>query len=501
MSEEEQVKNVSSNYIEYGMKMDYFTINKDFEGMKSLLIEMKDLIMDEESIEFAPFFYFIGTGYSVLCDHERVTDRSMQNVEANEYRKLSLYYFRKAIALFEKSEHRPDMLLSVYTNYANALDSCGRVIEALSVYRKAIDFYPKFGMAVGNYGRALEFYANMVNYGGQYEDLHWHAYQALQRALTCRDANMHEEAINYFERKVKEYQDNFNPDALKESITYPESDLGNKEEKEYRIWCLNNHLFLNPHNDLMEIESAFAHDPITITHFTEDERKENKDSRAGEPPRWYAMLNQLKEEYVYARYLCFEGSNHKDEIHFADKEVKLSLASFEYANYSIRIEQIKSAYKTLFSIFDQIGYFINDFFNIRLKERDASADRVFKSSKYPMDNVAMVALYWCYCEFSEKYGEADNPSEKNLKILRNALEHKFVKVHEYPYDKKLELEDDNFYHISEADLINQTIRMLQLARERIMELVYAIGIEESKKKNSDKAIHLDIIDFDDEWKR
>lgn len=496
-----EVKNITANYMQYGLKMDSFTIERDYEGINALLMEMKNLITDEGSIEFAPVFYFIGTGYSVLCDHERESDRSMQNIDANKYRKLSLYYFRKAIALFEKCEPRPDMILSVYTNYANALDSCGRVIEALSVYRKAIDFYPKFGMAVGNYGRALEFYANMVNDGGQYKDLYCHAYQALRGALLCRDANMHEDAICYFERKVNEYQEKFNSDVLKETITYPENDLGCAEEKDYRLWCLRNHLFLNPHNDLIEIESAFAHDPLTITQFREDAKRENKDGREGEPPRWFAMLNQLKEEYAYSRYLCFECTRYKDKVHFADKEVKLSLSSFEYTNYSIRIEQIKSAYKTLFSIFDQIGYFINDFFQIGFKERDASADRVFKSPKYPMDNVAMAALFWCYCEFSEKYGEADNPSEKDLKILRNALEHKFVKVHEYPYNKKLELEEDNFYHISEEDLISQTIRMLQLAREWIMELVYAIGIEERKKGTSDNVIHLDIIDFDDEWKR
>ena len=34
-----------------------------------------------------------------------------------------------------------------------------------------------------------------------------------------------------------------------------------------------------------------------------------------------------------------------------------------------------------------------------------------------------------------------------------------------------------------------------------MELVYAVGIEESKKDNGEEIIHLDIVDYDDEWKR
>ncbi|MCD7826861.1 MAG: hypothetical protein LUH14_13040 [Clostridiaceae bacterium] len=108
----------------------------------------------------------------------------MQNVKANGYRKQAFYYFRKAIEFLEKCEPYSDELLLIYTNYANALDSCGRVIEALRIYRKAIGFCPRFGMALGNYGRALEFYANTVNDSGQYKDLHCHAYQAMVRIIT-----------------------------------------------------------------------------------------------------------------------------------------------------------------------------------------------------------------------------------------------------------------------------------------------------------------------------
>ena len=41
---------------------------------------------------------------------------------------------------------------------------------------------------------------------------------------------------------------------------------------------------------------------------------------------------------------------------------------------------------------------------------------------------------------------------------------------------------------------------MELARECIMYLVYAVDIEESKKEKSDKAVSLQVVDFDDEWK-
>lgn len=138
--------------------------------------------------------------------------------------------------------------------------------------------------------------------------------------------------------------------------------------------------------------------------------------------------------------------------------------------------------------------------NLGLGERDASAAKVFNSNKYPMENIALAALYWGNCEFREKFGNAEEPSEKDLSVLRNAFEHKFVKVHEYPYEEKLKIKDDSFYHVDENTLEELTIRLLQLTREWIMELVYAIGIEEGKKKTDGNAIRLNIRDYDDEWK-
>lgn len=41
---------------------------------------------------------------------------------------------------------------------------------------------------------------------------------------------------------------------------------------------------------------------------------------------------------------------------------------------------------------------------------------------------------------------------------------------------------------------------MTLAREWIMELVYAIAIEESKNQDKENAVHLHIADYDDQWK-
>ena len=358
-----------------------------------------------------------------------------------------------------------------------------------------------FGMAIGNYGRALKFYANLVNDPGHYKKLHCYAYQSIKRALEIGDPNLHEQAAEFFEKMVSEYEASSGKDQLAEPILYEETDLGEPEEQEYRKWCLKNHLFLNPLNDLLNLETSFAHDPLTITRYTEVVGRDDVSFKSGSnPPKWFSMLNQLKEEFIYSRFLCYEGSEKIRELHYADKNVRLTLSSYDYVNYSIRLEQIRSAFKNLFSIFDQIAFLINDFWRLGFSERLADAAHIFKCDRYPKDNVALTALYWSYCEFIEKFGSADSASEKDLKTLRNALEHKFVKVHEYRNGEKLQIEEDSFYHVGEDELIKYALRLLELAREWIMELVYAIGLEESKNSNEGLTIQLDIPDFDDEWK-
>mgnify|MGYP004477102883 CR=1 FL=1 len=203
----------------------------------------------------------------------------------------------------------------------------------MRIYRKALSITVTFAMASANYGRALSFYANMVNDPAHYRDLHCHAYQTIKNALDVKNASMHAEAVAAFEKQIEDYEKRFNKEILSSPILYPEYDLGSQEEKKYRNWCLQNHLFLNPLNDLIKLESAFAHDPLNITQYTEYVNRDDIDEKNnGSPPKWFAMLNQLKGEFVYARLLCYEGAEKMTKMHYADRDVLLSLANYDYMN-------------------------------------------------------------------------------------------------------------------------------------------------------------------------
>ena len=489
----------SSECNTYSEIIDNLTIEKNYQELCNYLPKVKLFADSHESPEYAPIFYSLGTGNSILADYYQKTDKTAE--ESKQYRKTSLYYFRKTLSLLKPYNVNQRLLLSIYTNYANGLEACGRITEALRIYREAMSLDPTFSMAVANYGRTLKVYANLVNDQGHSTDLHCFAYQAIKSALNNRDESFHDQAIIIFEEIIHEYDNSPIKQYLSKPIKYKKYCLGREDEQEYRLWCLKNHIYLNPLNDLLDQETAFAHDPLTITCYTEHVSRDGVDSRKnGEPPKWFAMLNQLKEEYIYARYLCYEGTEKINKLHYADKEVKLTLSSFDYVNYSIRLEQLKAAFKTLYSIFDQIAFFINEFWGLGLSEKQADAAHVFKNKKYPKDNLALLAMFWSHSEFVEIFGEAESASEGNLRTLRNAIEHKFVKIHQNLNDKRLQLEEDSFYHISEYELKNDVIRLLELAREWILELVYGIGIEERKNIKTANAVHFNINDFDDTWK-
>lgn len=67
-------------------------------------------------------------------------------------------------------------------------------------------------------------------------------------------------------------------------------------------------------------------------------------------------------------------------------------------------------------------------------------------------------------------------------MLRNALEHKFVSVHMFSTENEVKIGKDYIYRISEDNLIECTMDLLQLIREAVIELTIAIRIEEKQRR-------------------
>lgn len=488
---------------QYAKLFDEACIKKDIGETKKLLEKSINIVNDNDKTEFAPLFYSIGTSYAFLRDEKckaTVDNLIWHDNEIIEYQKKSLWYFRHAEELISKlieSDKNTDYFtvfqMSLYVNLANSLFFCGRMCAAISYYNKALKLGP-FAMAFGNIGRSLEHYAYFESSKLYKNILYKKAYQYYLSAENSKDKNIYEEAKNYFSNNRKRMEEFFGKEFFLENDELLSINIDSYEEYLYRKWCLENHLFLNILNDLPDQNDFFMKDILKIDSITTEFDREN-------PPFVFEMFNQIKEEYIYARYLLYKSIERSTEVHYADKETHLD-DILNYGNYSIRIEQLKTSYRTLYSIFDRIGYLLNFYLKLEIKEFDINFSRVCeKIEEKDNNNKALLALRWINYDFMEPFAEKEIPYSKKLKNLRNALEHKFVSVHQNTLDNELKADEDNIYRVEEQMLINYSMTLVKLIREAIIELIFAIRIEENNKnQNSKNTLHLTLPEFKDEYK-
>lgn len=199
-------------------------------------------------------------------------------------------------------------------------------------------------------------------------------------------------------------------------------------------------------------------------------------------------------------------SNKRGSLHFAD-----------YPQYSIRIEQLKSAFKVLYALFDKIAYFLNSYFELGIHERDVSFSHIwltefgtgkhhynYKNTLNYQNNVALASLFWISRDFYDKFEDSPSPKLKRISNVRNALEHKYVKVTNDWFLERINGEiDDLALYITEDELSELTMSLLHIVREAIISLSLCIHSEEQKKKdeNENKFIMpVVLMEYDDDWK-
>ena len=499
---------------EFAFKFDEAEVKKDIDKTKELITEAKSILIEHDIPAYAPLFYSVGTSLAIVRD-DLIKNKYTNNKDDINKNLLNpfmdsdvieihceiLWYLRHAEILLkqvEKNEKTKPYLDGIYiilfVNLGNALDFCGRKCSAIGYYSRALSCHP-FGMAFGNIASCLEHYAKLEGDNNHRAVLLKKSYTYYLQAEKSRDDYTYLEAKQGFIMHRKQLETYFSKEALVSSTEYKEVTSETKKEKEYRDWCLQNHLFLNTLNDLLESNLAFASDSLHITSITTSIEQVN-------PPFVFEMFDQVKEEFIYARYLLFEVINGFHNLHFADKETYLDDV-LNYSKYSIRIEKLKTAYRTIYSIFDQIAFLLNAYLNLGISERDVSFDRIWnKLKEKEKHNIAISALHWINRDFKDKFGDADTPHTLKLKDLRNALEHKFVSVHEFSPEKEIEIGEDFIYRVSEDHLVQYTIDLLKIVREAVIELTFAIRIEEYQRHNDNKRVaRINLYEYQDIFKR
>ena len=149
-------------------------------------------------------------------------------------------------------------------------------------------------------------------------------------------------------------------------------------------------------------------------------------------------------------------------------------------------EDLKSAFRSAYSLFDKIGLFLNDYFQIGLaagevnfrkvwSKRSSSSGSQIRPTFAGRRNWPLRGLYILSKDlFDRDFEEVAEPDAAELARLRNQTEHRFLSLQH----SEGGVSTDTHQLILIADFQGKTLRLLKVAREALIYLSLAMHREE-----------------------
>lgn len=444
--------------------------------------------------------YFLANAWHALF-HARSSGQTHHKWERPELEMEILLLRRAALAI--RNEGVPAIrACQILTNLGNALSSIGRCAEALAAWNRALQIDAEFAMALGNRAHGI------IRYGSFLHDKHHQhiflheAYSALRSLPT----GAHPQAIATFEADRQWIEGRMSRDYLNRELVDEGRRPGQSaEEVSYRQWCVDNVLFLNPLNDIVK-STMSSSDVITLPTIR---------TALDEGPSLIGFFNQMVQEYVSARFFYFSGRM-RTKVHYSDRQVTL-FNTFDYPAYTLGTEEIKSAFRSAYSIFDKIAYFLNEYFSLGIKHTQVTfktlwynsrnRDKGIRKELSSLGNAALLSLFWIAKDLYEDeagFREVMEPSARDLDKIRQHAEHKYLKIHDVLADPGPGLRDTLAYSVTRGTLIDSTMTVLRLARSGLIYLALAVTAEERRRAKSRPAdettVPMTIPRWEDDWK-
>jgi tetratricopeptide (TPR) repeat protein len=449
--------------------------------------------------------YFLGNAWDSVRSLGRREDPEVWEWQQEELEN-QIVHFRRSLRSAAFEELSPGRRCQILTNLGNAMSVIGRFVEAAAYFDRALQRDPAFAMARGNRGLVLTRYAHALYDPG-------HAIVIFRRALddvkvALGDSGLHPAAREGFRARAEWLEELLKINPQWKPVDLDAFSLGPSDaEAQYRLWCLEHHLFLSSLNDLGPHAIA-AHDVLTTPSMT---------AKLDEGPTHPGFFNQMKQEFVSARYLYYESVS-TGAPHFSDRGVLL-YNTLDYPAYSLAVERVKCAFRMSYSLLDKIAYFLNDYFELGIPETRVSFRTVWyegqerrhglRSEFRRRQNWPLRGLFWLSKDLYEPtpgFREAVEPDGQALAEIRNHLEHKYLKIHEIMVPREIvpdSLADRLAFSVERRDFEAKTLRLLRMARAALIYLSLAIYAEEQEKSaahGGKPVLPMPLSRWEDEWK-
>lgn len=471
----------------FSIKCDIAITSGDIEKIDELINQLKIL---EENTERSPLlthiWYCISNLYStkatILC--EDISHWRNQTFPA--YAVQSTNYMRRAYREYFRNNN-VGMYFEIQTNLANTYHRFCRDIEAISLwsfdYSKAINSDSMF-VAPFNKARTLI----VLN---SYLEFPYNAYYSIEAYRLIKELSNHKESIfhNGIRQEIDttswvpellQWGNQFKKDIMTLKYASEQIKFDCTKEKEYRDWCLQNTLFINPLNDITQ-EVIAAKDILEFPNYIVE---------VGEGPFLSVAFSDIKNRFCKARYLFYSGLYEKYP-NWLEKDLYLT-SSLDVVDFSTNTENIKMAFKLCFGILDSIVVLLDKYlgtnYNGKIYFQPTCLQKIFKNIQNPYID----ALFWLSCDLTDssrlKDWQIPNPDAYILRILRNNLEHGWVRISETnPHIWKGR--HDYAKSITKEELEVTTMEVFRYTRCAIMYLVFAVTYNE-KHRNSNKNIKI-----------
>ncbi len=441
------------------------------EGIELLQKDLKTIV---QHAKIAPITYYnLANGYCAIFQIKRARAPFFGIFKETELSKAKCY-FRKAL----EHEIQDAMFASeILVNLGNCYDTLGRVLDALECYEKAIKHKPNHGMALANKGVALQYYAALA---GEHQITYLlEAHSLLSQALQL---GVNPEAVGTFSKYLDAIKRAF-PD--KKILDNPPKFPGytikarSKFERYLIEFCLKNGLYLNICNVCKKCDAAIG-DTIIIKEMSVSVDESDKYLH------FSSYLNQIKQDYVTARFLLILSRYKGLNLNFVDKRVTI-IDTLDYSIHNIYVQLIKESFKSFYSILDKIACFINDYLDLGIRKKRTYfqtiwysnwENKIVRKKIEDTKNPSLNALFDIFRDF-------ENGPYNQLKKTRNALTHRFVNIRT---NQKIENEEN----MTEDTLVKQTIELARIVKHALIYLLYFVYWEEKKKeeKNRDSTLRL-----------
>ncbi|WP_435980287.1 LA2681 family HEPN domain-containing protein [Psychrobacter sp. DM4] len=484
---EEKILNFEDVHL-LSIKADNLLLSSDDRGLREFIEQILSVNYIFENLsDEAQFCFTVGNCLQEIYKY-RELDWFSDNLSQ------SIIFYRKALYALQRIKHLTDIDLvikgSIETNLGNSLSSQGRVFCCIPFWDSAYSCTNNPVSLISKANNELFIAGNLYDHG----HAEYHQYIAYKFVLLGIDTieelypeqkAAYAEGSNFINFKIW-FESNYELESFKYFDDFEEV-FETKKQEEYLEWCGNNRLFINDLNDVCTSEVVYQ-DIMTLPSISAEI---NISLTLDEELVYHGNFDEIKNDYCYARYLTFIAQNMSNEEEHIFNKTYPHANDISHSITNIKANHYKSAFRTLYSLFDKIAYFINRFFDLNniAKDHRISFDSLFRQLNNnkgwkPNDklresnNYFIHALFYILKDIKDVKGVTPtshwlDPNTKKISEIRNSIEHRSLKIVDDFGDKLNQL--DKVSKVSELENIRSEVIDLENNIEVLSAEITVIG--------------------------